>query len=1535
MGNNDYIEGYWQSIHRASAVQHRQSQAHATAARVDPDAAARIGEINRAYPHISSGTVRGLAQAGFGPDSPEVVYAAFWDAAQQAESPQGFDSQYGDPINFTRLSSRQLRGGGLTGQERNRAMNARLDLEEQVLEDEGINLAPTFEEMTNEELAPILASMPQMTESNLLGGQGDRIGMDQAERLLESHRDDAIAFIRRKTGQEQRSLFSRSPAAIFTDAASDTGRETDNQIAAIPGLSHLYTAGKAAVRTGTMAANFPIQELNSVVRNIYGLATGSLDKNNFQGTGEATDIGVALGQNPLQPWEGSGQGFFVDPDSEVARLRREREILAGNIGGHVITPGRIFANQFTEPDTEPFNFISGVVDAGVTWYGDPVGIMNPGAAIRARRTFQIGAIDEAYEAAGMVNGIRKYVMPQQFDQWITHNMDRVETFRDLKSPYLIDQATGFQLGPEVSNRLARANTDKTVMDTMRSVVNQGKIRQTTQFTGSAPFRLRQSWGQTLPALRPSYTNRLTARLPGNYINITDKTLAAEQARRILVNAKVPEEQIQLAYDGIAQATTPSGVLSTLHSMVDDVRDATVRKLGDPDSPVHSALIALRDTRNKDDVQSLVQTIGADHPNIHGVIVNGETIPIMSAHHSLQALSDWWEVTGDPRAIRRVTSSIPILNSRYRLQPIKSVIERNGGLPNSMLEGAMTFLKSSWLLRLAWPVRFVAEEQIRIANSPLDLFSAFDHPIKYMSLQLGRTHTLTPMGNPIDELEEFNKARVHGHGGWVGQQTSTPRGRVLTYAKDNAAHRKDFDYSWANELAHLQQHPVVNHLLNNSRQETLDWLMKGKGKSFLRHQREVYGGLQDSAQIDNWLTTITDNVRQLTNDDADLIGAIRNGNYQGVPVYLDDLSINSDFRKIVAAHHDLNAPQFINGMSFTTTKGEMDSVMDHIWGVLFTFPANRFGREPVFRQALWTHTRELIGGATKSAKAKILAIAEESGLSGEEMARLREAAKATTGGRLTQEAITDLAKGYALDDVKNLLYDLTERRQWADIARIIVPFGDAYQEILQSWSRIITGQAGKPIHRLSQIVTAARSPGSGETLGTGVEGGGFFWEDEHGTEMFNYPMSGAVTNWLTGVNVPLSGRVQGLNMVGNFLPGLGPVAQLPAAYFIDKYKNLEPLRDLLVPFGAPGSGESELFNVLNYGPAWMRKFVQAAGSGYYNQRLYNNQVMASYAYLISTGDFGNTPEELQRAMEQATSATRKLHWLTAFGAFILPSSPTMQELVKDKSNTLVSVAAISRDYWTKVDEEGYEQANGWFLANFGEDAVGAIVPRTASTSMTIPRTVEQGEWWKAHPGLADQYPQIYGFFGPQGGEFDYTTYIESILSGQRESLTPQEFVRVMDDWMGNYWYGRVIDDTGGDNPTDDDSFVRRRAAEQIQADYPYWDRNPGTTGLPRRAEPEELIRDFERAMGEETFRETRAGEAIFYYMDARRQANEETEAYNSSTGSDYASFQDANDLSYIRGWLRGVAERILTDYPEFQPAWDMVFSRELSEDPFTG
>lgn len=1563
---NSRIGSIFTEINRVNQYQQRAERIQATVDSVDLDSASRMAVIARFFPTLKPGIIRSFAQSGITANHPLVDFANRRQAMMDDASALGFGGVMGQlsyarslaalPPGARQRASQQVRTDRLASEREQE--NKEAALEAAGIISNGVVTRPTPQEYIDGKLR----------YRSSAAAKTDRLFFKTMEELAtQQDSDDPIPYMQAgevflyypKTGQtaaaeqdEGGGLFGDIPELQLPGPVDEWWRNqrsslteflekhrplTISDIPGAPEAPPIQTAGppsyQTVAREGFAAMAAPLQEATGQVRNAYSALHGG-SPNWLE---SQSDYGVMLSDRSLS----AGSGYLVDPNSAVARERVEREATRGQIGGHNLSIGRIFANGINlEPDSLAFNLVSGFTDAAAALKLDPtIAGMNISAKRGiAQRTFQIGTRAQD-EAAGLLSGIRRYTRPLEVDNFLNDNTELITHLKDERSAYKIAAANGFRADPQTYARFASARTDESVRAVFTSAVNRGKIRKVDDIVGANHLSPRFS-------LR---NNRLVQRMPVRMIDLEDRFQTAETIRRFMVNAKVSDDLIEQTYNRLAYAKNNAGVRGALDDAITSV-DGVLEKWGIADPATRRMLTRLRNFDNKLQIEDLVDEIGADMPNPNLMRVNGELKEVASAHHTLQALSRFYELP-DPRAIRRLTSNFRFLTTKDTVSYFTPVIKKMAnakGVPIKTPSGEIRMpfafadwmmgevLKPMWLLRVAWPIRTGVDNQARMATSTLS--SAFRDPVDWMMIVTGRKLNTDYLGNAIDELDEFQKGLVRGRTPILENPAASRQAIPTIFSKETAV-PSEFVYAWGDQIAKLHANPISQMVASEPNLDTVaKWAFSGKGKKYIQELRDLgYQNLDSFDQVKTYASVIAENIKFLTGGQTDLINAIRTGRLTpsgmkgGAPIFEAAPSVSSNFRKLLTFYMD-DAPDILAGSKFID---KYDTVrrrwMDKAFGLFMAVPENKLARAPAWKQFYWRHAEELIPAATRTARKKLISEAKKAGLDGDTLRKIIKAANAPSRGRLNLTEISALAKGYALDDTKNLLYDLSERRQWADVFRNAVPFGDAYQEIFSRWAKLLFQTRGKPLRRGQQLITTLRGESTGDVFGA-PDGEGFFHENQHGEEVFNYPGSQALTSWLTGVPVPMAGRVESLNMLGTFIPGLGPAVQIPLAHILDNYPSAEWLRKRLVPFGAPGAGESPLDSFLSYGPAWARNFYQAWSEGKYNTRLYANTVMEVASYKQSTGEYGNSPEEQSRLMEDSYDAARELTFIRAWGQFMAPASPSLEYLTKVEDGTLLSTSVLASKYYEWVDdpEIGYENATARFIDEFGLNAIGAIIPKTTPVFYGSPRTLEQGVWWEDNEDLAREFPFTFGLFGPQGGDFHYPTYIKSLQAGTRESYTPEEWRRVMDDIVGSFHYNNAFNKLQTDNPSQEQQAWLRMVADDIQADYPYWGVR---AGVPERPKPEDMIRELERAVDNPRLSRTEAGQAIKIYLSKRELALRQVEGYNAANGTNLAGFQEADAFAPTRQWLRDIADDLTEDFPDFRYVWEVALSREMSEDVY--
>lgn len=625
----------------------------------------------------------------------------------------------------------------------------------------------------------------------------------------------------------------------------------------------------------------------------------------------------------------------------------------------------------------------------------------------------------------------------------------------------------------------------------------------------------------------------------------------------------------------------------------------------------------------------------------------------------------------------------------------------------------------------------------------------------------------------------------------------------------------------------------------------------------------------------------------------------------------------------------------------------DAFVNGAFDYLMTKPSNYLTRSVTFRDKYWEEAERLIPSMDRQSQAVLRKTVEKAKLPRDRKAAILARLDDSAAGEVTFEQADNILKRRALDHTRGLLYDLHKRSQFFDAARLVFPFGEAWKEVLTTWGRIIKDNPNT-LRRTQQIIQGAREAEFDPVTGlpTG-QGEGFFRHDpQTGQEVFTYPLSG----WLSqqSVNVPLLGKIgpdmpipiplkgptQSLNMVLSGLPGLGPVIQVPASEIVPDSPGWDRVRSVLFPFGEPeGDGVWDKF-INSLKSNWGRQ-VERAQADPREDRMKGNMVFDVMAVLASTGeyDFANDEDavyELNRLYRDAKDKAQDFQWIRALGAFTLPASPGVDFYAEDKTGNLVLLQQI-RDEWNAKRDEFYEkgvpnasqQAFRWFLDTYGTDNIFATQSKTNLNVVGLEPTKEMRLYERDNPDVVTNFPNTWGLFAPQGGEFDYDAYISQIDAGHRDPLQPMEMARAAINRRADQVYSKyrkMVPDV----PSREQSAWLADIRRQISAQFP--GSTPGAFG--GNEDTAAAISELRLAAQDPKLAKTELGEALQVWFDARDRADAAALANPKGRSSSATSSKETEAL---RAWLYGVADELAAEYDGFANAWDQVLSREFNGD----
>lgn len=546
------------------------------------------------------------------------------------------------------------------------------------------------------------------------------------------------------------------------------------------------------------------------------------------------------------------------------------------------------------------------------------------------------------------------------------------------------------------------------------------------------------------------------------------------------------------------------------------------------------------------------------------------------------------------------------------------------------------------------------------------------------------------------------------------------------------------------------------------------------------------------------------------------------------------------------------------------------------------------------------------------------------------------------GKLSAAQLNAYAKGFALDETKKLFYNAAEKSNFADIYRVIMPFGSAWYEVTQRWIKQLARDP-EVLKRMSVGVQGLRN------FDPDNDGKGFFFKDpQTGEYVFNYPFSselGPLASYFTGVaalggaaifGVPgaiaggvggfgvgqlaqtqlggltpvMQAPVRSLSMGLNLIPGLGPVAQIVANKIIPNKPTFDFARKLVLPYGAPDTS-------LIPSPAYLDKLYSAFVADPENDRVFGDMFVDTMRALGATGKYDTSTDEGREKLEKdAMSRARVLMVLRGLGQFVGPTRPTIEFQVDTKQGDMFSneIAKL----WYDLRAENYDTAVQRFTEIVGDDAFLYMADKTRSVVGGLDPTEKFGKWERSNSGVFARHPEVAGYFAPIGSKFDYTVFARQIETGKRERLTPDEMIAQAQSLVGQSLYRYIVNQIGG-TPNAEQEEALRAVKAQIGERYPGFRDKPFDPN-----KNQTIINNLIEAANDPALDDNPVAEGLRLYFEAR------------TAGLDVANARGFRSLSGkkladVRALLRKTAAQIIDQFPEFERVYDRVLFYEIDVD----
>ena len=1341
------------------------------------------------------------------------------------------------------------------------------------------------------------------------------------------------------------------------------------------------------------------------------------------------------------------------PISQLGLAATERVRLTHRNENVPVSLGRLFAigvdnalpTVALTPNTRPFDLLSGAADLATQIY-------DPTISLPLR---QLGALRQGntmFRAAGLLEDTaRPAFLRRTAADWLASRPGRntVEWLAGTNDAATIRNAlrrsAGRPLSVEAIRRLRDADTPELVARELRQML--GIDLRTAPVPTSL---LTRATGEHVPTvaeliarrLDPSlagvggvrgalthraegtFLGRMFSNMPGRSISVSDLDRGMDQFDDFLNSAGFAFEDAA-KYLNRWVDLTPGDYTGARRVIADALSELQTRFIAEGLDP-HAARAATQMSTHIDELRRYAtNAVGdAEHGTflVRYTTVDGRNIP-SPAPQLLSELVDQAIPVPDPRMIRRAVG-----RTKGTLGSIPARLTSNSDLQARVWVNLMdSYMSKLWkplvLLRGAWPVRVIGEEQARMAADGLD--SMLSHPLQWFAYRIGRQGNLDVLGDDISSAIEHSLA-MSSMDDWLGvgsRGSQNWRRMVKGVDADYVQHwLRDLNQFWSDPVARAIAGVDAGHYVKDvdevfeTLDDVVDWLIDGAGR----------------VHTDEWLTSLTDDRLRaavsprtvtaggVTSTTTELsreavyewvesihaqIARVTGGSYRkfvpspdgsGRGTWVDDIGQESPAAGVRSSRErwevvrpgdrhlvesiatgrfgDLNVSHRLSRRTYQTALDELkkyehlgppgvkgaidpdrsqwDTLVSRMMSALMGHRTDNLSRSPAFRQFYWRRIAEqmpYMDGATARAAAEAAAEAgfgrtrfrdlARKALAGHEdgdvQSALRQLAAATDqsvddllGSRvipgldrtLTLEDASDVAKAFALEQTKDLLYDIAKRRDITDITRNIFPFAEAWAEIIGVWSRIMY-QNPQVLRRFEQGVTSARQEG-------------WFYEDENGEEVFAYPGGGLLGSALfgEGVTLNITGRVQSLNLaLGSYLPGFGPIVQVPAAAIIPDMPQYETVRELVMPFGPPTIESAGDLAELAL-PSYALKLLSAVGlRDPEMERLFANTAIDVQRAMILNGEIDTTdPESIRRGVSQANRNARLLYLMRGMLQFGAPAAPSFQLEAQDLDGEWFAFQTLTSEYRRLLDEHGFDDgaAIQAFVARFGFDPT----PFGTAKSVSLrPRSVTDAglDFQRTNPDLFERYPLTAYYLMPDdpADEFSYDAYLTQLRTGDRVPVSPEDWILARNDLLGRIAYDSARSQLGSAARTELGRARLRSLRTALIEEYPGYQQT--IVGLPQRAERQERIAELNRWLGDPDPRlaTTGAGQAIALYMNARNQAIAAVGRF----GITEAGFGAAQRSEPYRRRLEQFGEYLAGQFPDFAAVWSSVLRPEIVDD----
>jgi len=533
------------------------------------------------------------------------------------------------------------------------------------------------------------------------------------------------------------------------------------------------------------------------------------------------------------------------------------------------------------------------------------------------------------------------------------------------------------------------------------------------------------------------------------------------------------------------------------------------------------------------------------------------------------------------------------------------------------------------------------------------------------------------------------------------------------------------------------------------------------------------------------------------------------------------------------------------------------------------------------------------------------------------------------GTLSLEDVDQFAKGQALDDLKKMLYDASDRNNLTDVSRIVAPFGQAQAEFFRRLGRVFTVETGGiPLPNLAALRKTQLMVEGGRDADPDGDGRGIFYTDpQTGEWSFDYPLSEGLNHLATsvigggpGVKSTFQAPIKGALMGFDVRPGIGPVAQIAASVLLQDSPKADFVKSIIMPYGETDLQKSGgVFGAIvdSTTPSYAKKIMSALFDSPNSSSVFGNTYMETYQALATSTEYDlKTPIGRDQLAQDAVWKAKFLTVMRGIGQFLGPSRPTNKMSVETKQGDIF-VNVLSMEL-RKMQLEDYDSAIPRFLDTYGDQVFVYLSGKTKAVYGGLQASKQFGNFERTNRDLFRKYKGVAGYFVEGGSDLDWQVYTRQLATGKRERLSPDETLAAAQKYVAYSQY-RQVQDLIGPYPNAEQKTYLATFREYLGEQYPGF-----TSAVYDPNKMKNDIKQLEDAVKDPNLADNQVAIAARLYLQTRDAVMAE------ANNRGLTAIDRSKNAADLRGYLREYAVTLKEQYPDFARMYDRLLLQEVDE-----